>query len=118
METPTMSKPTKKTEQREALERLRQWIKPGDTLYTILRHRSASGMNRVIQVIKIENGEPVWLGYNVAKALGRRYDERHEGVVCQGGGMDMGFDLVYSLSCALFCADKYTHDAAYSLNHR
>ena len=41
----------KKAEQAEAIARLREWIKPGDTVYTILDHVSSSGMSRAIRVV-------------------------------------------------------------------
>lgn len=90
----------------EATVRIREWVKPGDTLYTQLKSVSRSGMSRVIQVVKIDcsKGEPSlsYLGWNVAKALGWGYDDRKEGVKVGGCGMDMGFHLVYSLSHTLF----------------
>ena len=90
-------------EKQEALERVREHVKPGDRLYTILRHRSRSGMMRAIEVVKIgHEGVEAHLGWNVAKALGLSYNEGHEGVKVQGCGMDMGFHLVYELSHALF----------------
>lgn len=92
----------------EAREMLREEIKPGDTIRTILRHVSASGMTRWISLIvlgKDKDGEPTirdisWLA---AKALGRRVNTRnHDGIETGGCGMDMGFELVYSLSLALW----------------
>lgn len=41
---------TTKTEKLEAIAQLRKLLKPGATVYTILRHRSASGMSRVIDL--------------------------------------------------------------------
>lgn len=35
-----------KTDRAEAAVRLKEWIKDGDTLWFILRHRSASGAGR------------------------------------------------------------------------
>lgn len=95
---------SKKSEQerQEAAGRLREWVKPGDTVYCILRHVSASGMNRTIQLVKIDGGEPAFLGWNAAKALGYRYDEKREGVKIGGCGMDMGFALVSELGRVLF----------------
>lgn len=98
--------------QAEALENLRGWVKPGDTLFTVLRHTSTSRMKRVIQVIKI-NGNIVldsgridcdvrYLGYNIALACGMRYDKKREGVVANGCGMDMGENIVMELGRALF----------------
>lgn len=64
-------------------------------------------MSRCIQLVKFspaENGgvEEAWLGFNVAKALGMRYDQKREGIVIGGCGMDMGFALVNDLSETLF----------------
>lgn len=99
----------RETEAQEAIARLRKWVKPGDTLFCNLRHVSRSGMQRSIQLIKIErpakgSREPkmVYLGYNAAKALGWRYDRKREGVIVGGCGMDMGFHLVYELAHVLF----------------
>lgn len=93
-----------KAEQQEAIDRLREWVKPGDVLYCILRHRSRSGTQRVIEIVQFdrEHQRPMYLGYNAAKALGRRYHHDHEGVVVDGAGMDMGSHIVYELSHVLF----------------
>ena len=40
-----------KAEKAEALARLREWLKPGDTVYTILEHVSSSGMSRAIRFV-------------------------------------------------------------------
>ena len=102
-----------KSEREEALARLHDWIKPGDTVYTILRHRSRSGMSREIGVVLLmepllvdpQHGgrAPVDIHPNhaVATVLGERLGKR-DGVVVGGGGMDMGFHLVYSLSSTLY----------------
>lgn len=82
---------------------LREWLLPGDTLHTILKHVSRSGLSRTIAVVSIgEDGEPLDISYFAASATGRRYDDKHGGVVVQGGGMDMGFELVYTLSRTLW----------------
>lgn len=43
-----------KTEIKESFERLRKWLKPGDTVHTICDHVSRSGMSRVIRVVVID----------------------------------------------------------------
>lgn len=98
-----------KTEQSEAIERLRDWLKPGDEVQCILRHVSRSGMSRVIQLVKFDrkSGRVLALGWNAALALDWRYDWEREGVKVGGAGMDMGFHLVYTLSSALFDGDGY-----------
>lgn len=95
--------------QAEAILRLREWLKPGDVVYTQLQSVSRSGMSRVIDVRKIERRdgtEPDYsilsLGSNVALAIGSNYDRDRQGVKVSGCGMDMGFHLIYELSYVLF----------------
>jgi hypothetical protein len=96
------------TERQEAMERLREWIKPGDTVYTILDHVSRSGMSRNIRVVLLktnpETGEVVTLHPNhaVGLAIGARQAKHGDGLVIGGCGMDMGFHVVNSLSMALY----------------
>lgn len=93
----------KNAEKDEAIARLREWIKPGATLYTILRHVSRSGMNRVIEVVQLrEDGEVRVLGFNIALAVGYSYDRQRDGIKVGGCGSDMGFEVVYNLGRVLF----------------
>ena len=85
----------------QALARLREWIKPGDTVYTVLRHVSRSGMQREIGVGLLKDGVDLHPNWAVACALGERLGKR-DGVIVGGCGMDMGFHLVYNLSYVLF----------------
>ena len=81
---------------------LHDMVKEGDTVYTVLRHVSRSGMLRVIDLIAIRGNEPWHCGYNAAEVLGRSYDRNREGIKISGCGMDMGFALVYDLAHVLF----------------
>lgn len=95
-----------KQEQDEAIKRLREEIKPGETLCTILRHVSKSGMSRSISIVQVKckRGKPQtydW-SYLAAKAIGEKIDQSHDGIKIGGAGMDMGFELVYRLSWALY----------------
>lgn len=82
---------------------LKDWIKAGDTVYTILRHRSASGMSRIIDCKHVDKqGRITHIGYNVARALGYTWDSQREGMRVGGCGMDMGFHVVYSLGSVLW----------------
>lgn len=78
-----------------------EWVKPGDTITTILRHTSASGMSREISVAIVKDGAISDVTWIVAEILGRKMG-KHLGIVCTGCGMDMGFELVYNLSRRLF----------------
>lgn len=98
-----------KSEKQEALEKLKSWIKKGDTLHTTVRHVSRSGMMRHISVKHLkatDNPErPVNISnydYHVARVLDLPEAPNYQGVKIGGCGMDMGFHLVYSLSRALF----------------
>lgn len=86
----------------DAVLDLRSILKPGDKIYTTLRHVSRSGMQRVIDVHVISDNEPRWIGYLVAKALEYRFDDRKQGIVVGGCGVDMGFHLVNNLGYRLY----------------
>jgi len=89
----------------EAAEQLRNRFPKGATVYTILRHASASGMTRHIGVVSIEPGAPVTIlhpNYAVSALLGSRVNKAGDGVIRGGAGMDVGFDLAYSLGQALY----------------
>lgn len=100
--TPKMAEKAAKQDARsEAIAKLREWLSPGDTVYTILRHVSRSGMQREISVVVNRNGEHLHPDYSVAKTLGMRQGKR-DGVIVGGCGMDMGFHLVYNLGATLW----------------
>lgn len=88
-------------ERQEAIDYLRELIKPGDTVYTILKHVSRSGMYRVIDLYVMIDNQPRRISNTAADLLGG-YDYKHEGCKASGCGMDMGFHLVYNLSYALY----------------
>ena len=92
----------KAIERQQAVERLREMLKPGDTVYTTIKHVSRSGMQRSIDVHLIRDNKPVWIAPAVAKAADYPFDERREALKVSGCGMDMGFAVVYDLSRVLF----------------
>jgi len=93
-----MKTKTQKTEKQEAIKRLQDEIPPGTTIYTVLRHCSASGMQRSIQCLVMRDNQPWDYSWLVKRALGYRLNEKHGGVKIGGCGMDMGFHLVNTLS--------------------
>lgn len=95
-----MSKVTQKRHD-ECIARLREWVKPGDTVYCILKHRSASGMSRVIDLYLYHEGDMLRISPWAADLL-EGYNDKHEGCKAGGCGMDMGFHLVSNLGYALF----------------
>lgn len=94
---------TQKAERVEAIEKLRELLAPGDTVYTILRHVSQSGMMRHISPILIKNGEHYVITRLVALATdSRMVYSVHGAIKVAGAGMDMGFSLIYDLAWNLF----------------
>jgi hypothetical protein len=114
-----MSKRKSDAEKIEAIERLLRTVEPGDTVYTIARHVSRSGMQREISLVAVDRSAIVLpvesrdgiaklgrealttIDYWAARALGYRIGT-HGGIVVGGCGMDMGFLLVYNLGRTLW----------------
>lgn len=88
--------------QKEAVKELQKILKPMDTVYTILKHTSSSGMSRVIDCYVIKKNYPVWIGYKMSKALEYKWNVDKRGLNVRGAGMDMGFAIVYNLARVLF----------------
>ena len=83
-------------------EQIKKYIKKGDTVYTICRKVSASGMYRHISVL-IKSEEIILnLSYSIAEILGMRYKDKTNAIGIAGCGMDMGFHIVYELGHHLF----------------
>ena len=91
-----------KSEQAEAFANLRKWLKPGDTVHTIVDNVSRSGMSRDIRVLILRDGEATHPNWAVSVLLGYPRAKRGDGMRVGGCGMDMGFHVVHSLGYALF----------------
>ena len=89
-------------ERQEYLQQLRDMLKPGDTLHTVLRHVSRSGMSRLIDVYAIHDNRPVYLSGRAAVVIGWSVEPKSGAIRVSGCGMDMGFHLVDVISAALF----------------
>ena len=90
----------------EAIKILRKMLKPGDTVYCVLRKVARSGMSRHIDFYIISKNEPRWITGYVGQAVGTPQSDRDwrtsAGLRVDGCGMDMGFHVVYSLGRVLF----------------
>lgn len=86
----------------QACKRLRKLLKPGSTVYTILRSVSKSGMSRKLSlVIPQKDGTILDITYTAAVAMNCTTDT-HNQITRHGCGMDMGFDTVYNLGYYLW----------------
>lgn len=84
-------------------QKLREILKPGQTVYTVLRHVSSSGMSRRISLYTIADGALRWLdNYALALGVGDAPRGNQQGIRVNGCGMDMGFSLVYNLGWAIW----------------
>jgi hypothetical protein len=99
------------SERDEYITKLRETLKPGDTLYTVLRSVSRTGMSRVIDVFFFSSDadgkiQKQWLSYWIAKAGDMTFQRgdvgKPEGIKISGCGMDMGFSIVYHLGRTLY----------------
>jgi len=85
----------------QAISELKKLIKPGDTVHTILRHVSRSGMSRNIDLVISVDGDVRCISGIAALAINHK--RAKDGSIVAGGcGMDMGFSLVYNLGYALW----------------
>jgi hypothetical protein len=95
-------KETRKMNREQAIEKLREAIEPNDILYTQLEHVTKSGMTRFIKVRHIKDNYPYDYTGLVAKALDWTYSDKYHAIKVGGCGMDMGFDLINTLSYTLY----------------
>ena len=99
-----------KSERAEAIDRLRDDLAESGhktnrgipIVYMILASRAASGMSRVIKPYVAGDNSMYWIGFKVAKATGLPFNEKAEGIVLRGTGMDMGFALAEEISRAVY----------------
>lgn len=83
-----------------ARDQLRAMLKPGQKVYTTLRHVSKSGMMRRISLLIVVDGELRNIDNLAADAMGDV--NTGNGIKATGCGMDMGFHLVYNLGYYLW----------------
>jgi hypothetical protein len=83
---------------------LTHYLKPGDTVYTVLRKVSSSGMTRHYSLVVASNGKIDDITYYASKAIEWPLVEStgHRAIKVSGCGMDMSFHLVSTLSAVLF----------------
>lgn len=96
---------------------LTHYVNEGDTVYTVLRSVSSSGMSRKISLKVAKDGKILDLTYYAAIVLDWPLVEVNGSRALRVGGcgMDMGFHTVYSLARGLFREEGNTKDAGYSL---
>ncbi|RRJ96394.1 hypothetical protein Ga0100231_021170 [Opitutaceae bacterium TAV4] len=98
-------------ERENAIASLKETLRPGMTIYTVLRSVSASGMSRTLDLYYVKEDKIIRITWSAAKALEWPYSRAREALRVSGGGMDMGWHTVYSLSQVVL-------GDGYALNHQ
>jgi len=96
-----IKKEEKEKSKESARKQLAKFLKPGDTVYTVLRHVSQSGMSRNISLYVARNKDMINISGLTSSITERKWQD-DDSVKIGGCGMDMGFALVYDLSGCLF----------------
>jgi hypothetical protein len=101
---------------------LEDYLKDTNTVYTVRRGVSSSGLTQYVSLMVPglnQEGKPELynITWHASKVLGEKLHDRdgHRVIKVQGGGMDLGFHLVYSLSSVLYAGQDR---AGYVLSHR
>jgi hypothetical protein len=100
-----MIKQTKKEKEENkqiAIDKLKDMLKKGQTIYTSLKGVSSSGMSRKISLYVVADGQIEDITWLVGRALGYSQDQKTGGLKVSGAGMDMGFAVVNSLNYKIF----------------
>ncbi len=85
------------TETETAKDQLISLLQDTDTIYTVLRSASKSGLSRSISFFIIKNGDIHYINHDIAKLLGYRFNKFFDGLIVKGCGMDVGFHVVHTL---------------------
>lgn len=91
----------------QAIGYLKEYLKPGDTVYVTLRHVSGSRMSRsitaLIPTLSTEGKSGIYdITYLVAAACDLKIDDRHGGAKMGGCGSNMGFMMIYHLASMMW----------------
>ena len=90
-------KQLKEEDKQEARESLKRLLTPGQTIYTVLKKVSASGVYRKIDLLAVIEGKIKNMNWYYLRASGDSIKNWEKGIGVGGAGMDMGFHLVYNL---------------------
>lgn len=101
---------------------LSDYLKDTKTVYTVLRGASSSGLTQYVSLMVPgldHEGKPELynITWHASNVLGDKLHDKngHRVIKLQGGGMDLGFHVVYSLSSVLYAGQDR---AGYVLSHR
>lgn len=95
------------TEKERAIEYLKErFVKPGCTIYTILRHVTHEGTTRFLDVYCIKDNEPYRITHSVAEVTGYKYNRHWEAIRIPGYGFCADTEIAHAIGRALFGNDE------------
>ena len=99
-----MNRQTKAERKQEAIAHLKQHMKPGMAVYTVVHAVSRSGMSRTLSAytVNVEKGRAVIHNWNYWVANALEWSMKGDYLRVSGCGMDMGFHTVYELADVLY----------------
>lgn len=101
-----------KSERECATDDLRAILPPGKSVSAVVTHVARSGMSRCIRFLIAREDDTVQdISWMIGRALGYNVSRDHGGLRISGGGMDMAFHVIHSLSYALHGMESVGPDA-------
>jgi hypothetical protein len=85
-----------------AIARHREFLKPGQAIYTKVEHVSQSGMSRDVSVYIVQENKIINITYLIGEAMGLKRNRKTEGLRIVGCGFDAGFEIAYQIGRALW----------------
>lgn len=85
-----------------AIEKLRELVPQGATIYVLLRRKNALGTCRWLEFYHIRDNELRCITWDVAQAIDGPYCRQHDALRVTGAGLDVGYASVDHLSQVLF----------------
>lgn len=85
-----------------AIQKLREVITTGATIYVVLRRKNQLGTCRWLEFYHVHEGELKRITWDVAIAIQDEYSREHDAVKITGSGLDVGFASVATLAETLF----------------
>tara|TARA_B100001093_G_C26540463_1_gene889995 strand:- start:224 stop:595 length:372 start_codon:yes stop_codon:yes gene_type:complete len=88
---------------------LKELLKRNETIYSIIRHVSQSGMTRHITFFIIKDDQVWHIDNLISDYLDYRTNKRFNALVVGGCGMDMAFSVVNNLQEAMNYSENISH---------
>ena len=89
-------------ERDDSIEKIRELVPQGTTIYVLLRHKNRIGTCRWLEFYVVSDHELKRITWDVAQVIEGTYCRRLDALRVTGAGLDSGFSSVDTLSRVLF----------------